>query len=365
MTLKLLREYLGRTQKMQKLVDLVGELPLAKSEDLYCVLNSATFKLDDLLGDWEGVLGWSKSDLLNFNFLDLIHIKDVDKARAIFAGSDTFKPEEDLTFRVKCHNGSYSCLSWKFYPKDNYALRYFLVRDVSEIKLLTSRLKFLDQDMTTFLSILAHDLKSPLSSIKNLLRFSTFEEEETEIKDLVFKNLGVISSIIDDLHTVSKLYKNTEKDVIVVKDLLEGIIKDYKETRGGTNLQIKLDPKLDGFVVHGNKFCITSALKNLVSNAFKFQFNTETPELEIQVCKVDGLRGLVFLDRGPGVKDNLKRQIFDPFYRIYPDISGTGIGLSIVAKVAKIHNGHVWVEDREGGGSAFFFLFGNGTKWLD
>jgi signal transduction histidine kinase len=64
-------------------------------------------------------------------------------------------------------------------------------------------------------------------------------------------------------------------------------------------------------------------------------------------------------DDGPGVPDDLKREIFQPFERAPGDLtpsSGTGIGLALVSGFADLHRGRAWVEDRPGGGASFRVL---------
>jgi signal transduction histidine kinase len=65
-------------------------------------------------------------------------------------------------------------------------------------------------------------------------------------------------------------------------------------------------------------------------------------------------------DEGPGVPDELKAAIFEPFRRGPDPLEpGSGIGLSLVARFAELHGGRAWVEDRNGGGASFrFFLPG-------
>jgi signal transduction histidine kinase len=66
-------------------------------------------------------------------------------------------------------------------------------------------------------------------------------------------------------------------------------------------------------------------------------------------------------DEGPGVPDELKTSIFEPFRKGDATTPGSGIGLSLVARFAEFHGGRAWVEDREGGGAAFrVFLPGMG-----
>jgi two-component system sensor histidine kinase TctE len=59
-------------------------------------------------------------------------------------------------------------------------------------------------------------------------------------------------------------------------------------------------------------------------------------------------------DSGPGISDDLKKKVFEPFYRGRQTSGpGVGVGLSLVKRFAELHGGRVWVGDREGGGASF------------
>jgi signal transduction histidine kinase len=92
---------------------------------------------------------------------------------------------------------------------------------------------------------------------------------------------------------------------------------------------------------------------NLVTNALK-----HTPPGTKVSVSVAGDGDTVLLrvdDSGPGVADEQKRQIFEPFVRVNGagNVAGTGIGLALVAQFAALQGGRAWVEDRPGGGSSF------------
>ena len=94
-------------------------------------------------------------------------------------------------------------------------------------------------------------------------------------------------------------------------------------------------------------------LENLLSNAAKYT-PPDTP-IRLRVDRTDSGVLLCVDDRGPGVADDIKAAIFEPFHRgDHADRApGTGIGLTLVARFSELHGGRAWVEDRLGGGSSF------------
>jgi signal transduction histidine kinase len=92
-------------------------------------------------------------------------------------------------------------------------------------------------------------------------------------------------------------------------------------------------------------------IENLLVNAAKYT-PTASPVC-IRVNAVDGGAVISVEDEGPGVPDELKETIFQPFRQAEKGSAGAGIGLSLVAKFAELHGGRAWVEDRPGGGASF------------
>ena len=90
---------------------------------------------------------------------------------------------------------------------------------------------------------------------------------------------------------------------------------------------------------------------NLLVNASR-----HTPEgsrLWVRVLPEDGGVLVAVEDEGPGVPDEIKQDIFEPFRKGDPGSAGSGIGLSLVSRFAELHGGRAWVQDRPGGGSSF------------
>ena len=100
-------------------------------------------------------------------------------------------------------------------------------------------------------------------------------------------------------------------------------------------------------------------LTNLIENAVRYT----PPESPIEVsAQIDGEQMVISVaDRGPGIPQADKERVFDKFYRVLgtqrnaATIPGSGLGLAVSKGLVEAHGGHIWVEDRPGGGSIFRF----------
>ena len=123
---------------------------------------------------------------------------------------------------------------------------------------------------------------------------------------------------------------------------------DESETLSGGRVDLDAVP----VVVAVDPAKVERVVENLLTNAIK-----HTPEgtsVQLRVRPRDEGVLISVDDEGPGVPDDLKQAVFEPFLRgPEPRSPGTGIGLALVARFAELHGGKAWVEDRPGGGASF------------
>ncbi|HXJ63725.1 MAG TPA: ATP-binding protein [Actinomycetota bacterium] len=224
---------------------------------------------------------------------------------------------------------------------------------------VTERLRSTDRMKDTFLQAVSHDLRSPLTAI--LGAASTLEQQgraltDDEREDLL-RRIGTsarrLDRLLSDLLDIDRLQRgiiSPDRRPTDVGDLIERTIADagLREQRpvevrvAGSPLVAEIDPAK-----------VERIVENLVANADK-----HTPARGLVLVEAsaerDGLE-LRVSDEGPGVPDDLKETVFQPFRR-GPDtefVPGVGLGLSLVARFAELHGGRAWVEDRPGGGATF------------
>jgi two-component system OmpR family sensor kinase len=143
------------------------------------------------------------------------------------------------------------------------------------------------------------------------------------------------------------------REILSPAGLLSAQCEDIKTLarRKGIEISCRVDR---GLRIEGDAGFLGQLFQNLLSNALKF-----TPEggaVEVTLSGVNGEAVLRVADSGPGIPVEQRARIFDRFHRVNEgkdQREGAGLGLAIVAWVARVHGGRITVSDRPGGGTAF------------
>jgi signal transduction histidine kinase/DNA-binding response OmpR family regulator len=227
------------------------------------------------------------------------------------------------------------------------------------------KLEELNQVKSNILSIVSHDLRTPLTSI--LLYAKMLNEElESLARDDQRRFLGIISNecnrlarLVDDLLEVQRLESGRVKWDIQKHDLSETIhecAQVFKSMAFSKSIELELDcpDSLPPVEVDSDK--ISQVLSNLLSNALKYtpgggcvRLSAKSNANEILICVAD---------TGPGIPRDKWDQIFGRFTQLSNantrEIAGVGLGLHIVREIVEAHGGAVWVDSEIGQGSEFF-----------
>jgi two-component system, LuxR family, sensor kinase FixL len=229
-----------------------------------------------------------------------------------------------------------------------------------EAELMQSRLQQEKKD--EFANIASHELKTPITTIKaytDLAIAYTKEKYPPEIKGYLIKTRDSVVSLnrlINELLDVTRINAGrlklstmkVEMDRFLTECIasLQHIVPDHK---------IVLVHN-DAGAVDADPARLEQVMTNLLSNAAKYSPGTDTIKVSSNVK--DGHVTVSVKDYGIGIPPDKLEKIFTRFYRVEETekkYSGLGIGLFICAEIIKQHNGHIWVESKEGQGSKFCF----------
>ena len=119
------------------------------------------------------------------------------------------------------------------------------------------------------------------------------------------------------------------------------------------NLKLKQSIPADLPLISIDRDKIEQVLLNLIKNAIDFSSKGDTIDIAVQVDPSQRWVTIQVKDRGPGIPQELKPKIFDPFISSKKPCSG--LGLAISKKIVLDHGGKIWFEERKGGGTIFIF----------
>ena len=200
---------------------------------------------------------------------------------------------------------------------------------------------------------IAHDLRSPLTRIRNRLE-SAMSDPGTDYREVVEKTVPEVDRLLATFNALLSITRiesgeryGTMKPVDLVA-LVEEVTELYEPAAQDAGFQLKVDIQPTPQVM-GSRELISQALANLLDNAFKYGLSTEAgvePTIEVKVApRVGGGALLSVSDNGPGVSPVDRERILNRFVRLEKSRSthGSGLGLSMVTAIARFHNGQLSV----------------------
>ena len=232
-----------------------------------------------------------------------------------------------------------------------------LLKDVTNFKLI-------DKKKAEFLSGIAHEIRTPLTSITMglgiLNESSALKENRSaiEILGVIQEETARLTTLMDEFLELSRFESSgieLKTQQLEVADLLERTIASFRVQAEGAHVRLELSlPDPIPFVVW-DAGKIQSVVSNLLTNALRY-----TPAGGTIVVKAGNRVDAVLLsvtDTGTGIPAQLQKKIFDKFFQMDARPAGkVGLGLAICKAIVKKHGGKIWVDSREEGQGATFFV---------
>ena len=204
----------------------------------------------------------------------------------------------------------------------------------------------------------AHELRTPLTVLKT--RMALFRKkgqcatpETDQLLRVLEEQTQRLSDLVGDLLALTNMDALECGERIDVTRLLSDTAGELQELAGSRGIAIQL--QAEPGVVPGNRALLERAVFNLMENAVKYNQPGGTVAVS---AGWDGMHCRIEVaDEGPGIPQEFRERIYEPFFRIDKSrsrqLGGAGLGLSLVRAIAELHGGRVWVEDAQGGGSRF------------
>lgn len=227
---------------------------------------------------------------------------------------------------------------------------------------MTNKLDYAFMMQRRFSASAAHELRTPLAVLKSKIAvFKKKGNHTTEDYDALIgvfeKQTNRLSELVVNLLDMTNMDDDYEKSNISASDIFYDIISEFSAIAKERNITLSLN--CDHSVLVGNIDLLYRAFYNLVENAIKY--NIEHGRVEIIVKELNpGEISVEINDTGIGIPDDMKKNVFEPFFRVDKSrsrqLGGAGLGLSIVDTIIQKHNGTISIHNGKDGGTSVKIL---------
>lgn len=216
-----------------------------------------------------------------------------------------------------------------------------------------------------FVLNISHDLRSPLNTILSILQCYRYEYKDVEkgnqyqehiesIKRNAYKILKLINNLIDTTKLEKKHY-NIKRENLDIINLIEWNISSIDKYAKQKDISLVFDTNVEECVMALDPEAIDRIIMNLISNAIKF--SPQGSSIYINTWKSINQLTISIKDEGMGIPKDEQKSIFNRFVQSSKnkktENTGSGIGLDLVRRLTKAHNGSIEVESEENKGSEF------------
>lgn len=236
-----------------------------------------------------------------------------------------------------------------------------VIRDITEAKQL-------EQQMAQFMSMVAHELRSPLGAITqylDLILGGVIGDDGEKLQHILGRcrsRTGALSQLVNDLLEFSRLQRGRQRERTFAPLDLAEIIQETVEfaSQPAAKKQVTLSAEVDADLpqVTADRDEMVRLFTNLVDNAIKY--NREGGSVTVSGRAGGGCVRIEVADTGLGMPKDQLGHIGEAFYRVKTretvSITGTGLGVSICKEIIEAHDGQLEIESEEGEGSTFRVL---------
>ncbi|HDS1649267.1 two-component system sensor histidine kinase CreC [Stenotrophomonas maltophilia] len=208
-----------------------------------------------------------------------------------------------------------------------------------------------------YVQSLTHEMKSPLAAIRGaaeLLQEPMADADRAHFARSILEQQERLTETIDKLLALAEVEQHgwlQTRAPIALPDLLQQTVAAAQVRAQAAGVEVRTDAVAD-LSIQGDAYLLRQALNNLVDNAVAF--SPSGTEVVLQAQVEDGGVRLQVADRGAGIPDYARDRVFERFYSLARPGSGrrsSGLGLPFVQEVARLHDGRVQLQARDGGGT--------------
>lgn len=248
----------------------------------------------------------------------------------------------------------------------------FAENDILEINELAKTLNYTKNELIKtdelrrdLMANVSHDLKTPLTMIKAYAEMSTDlhennKEKQKEDMQIIINETNRLTTLVNDILTLSKMQSNIEELNIEDVDLVEltnNILKSYSYLKELENYNFIFKHNKKKIIIKADIQKLEQAIYNLINNAINY--TGEDNKIFVTITDKNNIIKVEIKDTGKGIKEEDLPYIWDKYYKNKKkhkrNLVGTGLGLSIVKGILDKHNYSYGVITKENKGTTFYF----------
>jgi len=231
---------------------------------------------------------------------------------------------------------------------------------------LYEAIEFANEAKSQFVSIVTHELRIPLTSIKgytDLIRqrvVGEITDQQAEFLDVIGNNVGRMADLISDLSDISRIERgkiNLRFDFITVQNHILETLSSLRHKLDEKSQNLVTDLPEDALQAYADPSRVVQVVTNLVSNAWKY--TPEGGDITIRAFAKNGHICVEVIDTGIGISEEEQTKLFTQFFRsespIVREQTGWGLGLNVTQRLIEIMGGEIGFSSQVDEGSTFWF----------
>lgn len=321
------------------------------------------------------ILGWSEKELLEHEWSMFVHTADLNSILSAISSEAIFNGVRGLEVRFKCKNGDYrweECNCRFVKEKEVYILT---ARDITEEKnIIEEKIAYekaieLESIKSEFFSNISHEFKTPLNiilatmqvinkniEVKNII--STDEGNLNKYMNSIRQNCYRLLRLVNNIIDISKMdygYYDIQLGNYNIISVVEDITMSVLEYVNNKGIELIFDTEVEEEMIACDPDKIERIILNLLSNAIKY--TKENGKIYVNIGKDNNNIYISVTDNGIGIPKKKLDTIFERYAQVDNKLTrrfnGSGIGLSLVKSLVKMHQGDIYVESKINEGSKF------------
>jgi signal transduction histidine kinase len=292
-----------------------------------------------------------------------MHPDDIDRVQ-LDIGNSLAQGSHDIEYRIILPDGRVRWVLGKgqvVYDESGQATRMIGVcMDITDRKQAEERLERAIEAKDEFLSLISHELRTPITTIYGGARLlgsrgeALDDESRREVLADIEQETDRLRRIVEDLLVLSRL--EYDQPIMTEPVLVQRIAERVADAARKRGRRVDIDMPSDFDAVAADATYLEQVLRNLVSNADKY--SPASSPISIMARRLNDEALISVSDEGRGVPAEEADRIFERFYRSEQNdshIGGAGIGLAVCRRLVEAQSGRIWAEPREFGGLTVSF----------